>query len=335
MKKSTALIGGGALLLGAIAGGIALFSKKKMPSELTLDAFKKKGGFNKGEAKYKGKKYTGTIKHATENGAEYTLEYKDGRIVKSTISKVNEHRTALNFAERNVIEKTYAYADDGTKTITATNISNPDKTFKVSETVINPDKTASHTAFSAFGPIERHAIKNPDGTFSGTVRQYEIYSQGIITRDAKTGKGFKFESYKKEPGVITKTKTKKNNAVIRTKMKDGKVQSKSIETKFEDGSRNIEVQDSNGRIKKIILISRDGKKEVRELSWEPAFGFKMPECKDGRYRIADGNGDFKYFTKEGEKLIKSGGEWKTQAMIDEAKKAAEEANKKSEDLLRF
>lgn len=82
-------------------------------------------------------------------------------------------------------------------------------------------------------------------------------------------------------------------------------------------------------------ISQDGIKEIKEFLWEPVFGFEMSDYKDTRCKVPNGNGDFKYFTKDGEELIKSGGEWKTQAMIDDIEKTAKETNKKSDQPLRF
>lgn len=83
-NKGKIALGLGALAAVGIAA-VAISRGKKVPSELSIDDFKKIGKFNKGVATVKGKPFNGMINVVNkEKGRKYVLEYTDGVLKSST-----------------------------------------------------------------------------------------------------------------------------------------------------------------------------------------------------------------------------------------------------------
>lgn len=105
------------VLAGAGIAAIAIAKSRKIPSEMSIEKFKKAGGFEKVDnngitqtlAMYKKKPYTGTLLAANKNG-DYQLIYKDGVLDSSLcIKTVKEGGKAFASAS----EKVYSYAENG------------------------------------------------------------------------------------------------------------------------------------------------------------------------------------------------------------------------------
>ena len=129
-KKKAAIIAGIIALAGAIAGIVYKIKKGKATDAIddTQKILKRADiNFEGGIARLKnGEKFSGVIKDSVEKGKnkafkpfEYTLEYKDGVLIKSTKTQGSE-----------IIEKTYETLEDRTRKITST-INGSDKTEKL------------------------------------------------------------------------------------------------------------------------------------------------------------------------------------------------------------
>lgn len=114
-KKKLAITLG--ILAGAGIAAIAIAKKRKFPSEIDIEKFKKAGGFEKVEndgvtrtlAMYKKKPYTGTI-NVTNKAGDYHLEYKDGVLDNSLcVQTFTEGDEILASASR----KVYSYGENG------------------------------------------------------------------------------------------------------------------------------------------------------------------------------------------------------------------------------
>ena len=129
-KKKAAIIAGIVASMGAIAGIVYKIKKGKATDAIddTQKILKHADiNFEGGIARLKnGEKFSGVIKDSVEKGKneafkpfEYTLEYKDGVLIKSTKTQGSE-----------IIEKTYETLEDRTRKITST-INGSDKTEKL------------------------------------------------------------------------------------------------------------------------------------------------------------------------------------------------------------
>ena len=107
-----------ALALGALAAAgvaaVALTRGKKVPSEMSIDDFKKIGKFEKGAATVNGKPYTGVINVTNKKGT-YALEYADGALKSSTLGKSVEGTGSLDI-KLPLSKKVYS-TNDGVRTV--------------------------------------------------------------------------------------------------------------------------------------------------------------------------------------------------------------------------
>lgn len=109
----------GIVLGGLAAAGIAavlIGKSKKVPSELSIEEFKKIGKFNKGFATAKNKPFSGIINVANANG-KYALEYDKG-VLKESVQFKNMAFPEFGQKEEQltaVSKKVYSNGEDGNK----------------------------------------------------------------------------------------------------------------------------------------------------------------------------------------------------------------------------
>lgn len=284
-KKKLALALAGLATVGVATIGTALAIKKgKMPSELTMDNFKKIGNFEKGKAFVKGKPYTGIIDVVNKNG-KFQMEYVDGVLKSSTkLEKMSESFTEL-FKKMGLTGEEYKYVpkarkiyskQDGVKTIEKQVSALKDKSSMewktFSKTTIQDDNVTK-----TFGEFQKVAQKQNDGTWKVTKQEKRLIGNrgyAIDTIDIKTGEvvdskvaGIYNKPQKGNGGLLRKTVNEidsEGNKTANT-FKNGKLYSTTSTTIQPDGAKRIVVKyakwsDKNGQT--IIDIAPDGTRTV-------------------------------------------------------------------------
>lgn len=266
LDKKKLLIGG-LVGLGCIAAaGIAIAKCKKVPSELSIDEFKKIGQFDHGTAKAKGKLFSGTIVVPKDNG-KISITYKDGNLVESIKYKKFGMPEPLNEGFSSVWKKVYSSKDD-TKTVEkyTYNILSPkdDKFNLLSKTEFAKDKIT--TVKNILGTqTTSKVVKQADGTILSTKEIIEYPAENLPlsayrrkTINTKTGEVLdtkleRFPKAKQEKGGLLR----KTQDGVTTK--NGKIFATRTEKIDEKGNKIITV-DYGNRCKKIITITPQGEK---------------------------------------------------------------------------
>lgn len=292
-NKGKIAIGLGALAAIGIAT-VAIATRKKIPSELSLDEFRKIGKFDKGAATVKGKPFSGVINVANKKG-KYVLEYADGTLKSSTFSE----RVGLidNIEAYLPLSKKVYSNKDGVKTIekfsyghvsryneNGQNIGGLEWLPSGHKTIITDNKIVTeHKSLS--GEILQNVVeKQQDGTWKKTIQEIDFYPDEtfknknysrryILTKDEAGNVIAKKPVYTRKPvessgePVLRQTKKytdKDGNNVVET-LKNGKPYAKQTTRVADDGSKQIVVEylDKGSRgYKKIIDITKDGRKTV-------------------------------------------------------------------------
>lgn len=295
-KKKLALTLAGLATVGVATIGVALAIKKgKIPSELTMDNFKKIGNFEKGKAFVKGKPYTGIIDVVNKNG-KFQMEYVDG-VLKSSTKSVENSESILEHLERNGLSKDiieeFKYSEkmkklyseaDGIKTVEKQIVRPRDGEWVAKTKTIIKDGNITRNE----GELQRVAQKQEDGSWKVTkqvTRDINYKGYAIDTIDIKTGEivdskiGGTYKKPKKgKGGLLRKTISEINeagNSVSKT-YKNGKLYSTTETVVNSDGSKRIIIEYekgiSNKEGKEIIDIAVDG---TRTVVQEAEHIFKM------------------------------------------------------------
>lgn len=291
-NKGKIAIGLGALAAIGIAT-VAIATRKKIPSELSLDEFRKIGKFDKGAATVKGKPFSGVINVANEEG-KYALEYADGALKSSTLSKEVDELD-LGFAP--VLKKVYDKKDG----VTAVEVNfNPASITLDKEGIINPEWHSLYEAKISDNKIVREwegingkikqdiVEKQQDGTWKKTFQSVSSpdenfknknYSKHHILTENEAG-----NVISKKPVYTRKLASTSNetilkqtrkyidlvsgNEVVET-LKNGKPYARQITRVADDGSKRIVVEyldkGSEGYYIKIIDIAKDGTREESKI----------------------------------------------------------------------
>ena len=281
-----------ALGLSALAAvgvaAVAISRGKKLPSELSLDDFKKIGKFNKGAATVKGKPFNGVINVTNQKG-NYALEYADGVLKSSTFSK----RVSGSLdGEVPKFKKVYS-EKDGTKVI-----QHFDRTY-----VSKADKNGQKVASLEWVPTEKitisdsKVVKERMGTTGDILRDVgswkktfhcidlglddnyinKNYSRHFVyTYDEAGNVVDKKRVYRRKPSInsneqfVKQSKNyidKNGNKVVET-IKNGELYARQTTKIADDGSKQIVVEyfDKGSKgYKKIINIAKDGTKQISEI----------------------------------------------------------------------
>ena len=287
-----------ALGLSALAAvgvaAVAISRGKKLPSELSLDDFKKIGKFNKGAATVKGKPFNGVINVTNQKG-NYALEYADGVLKSSTFS---ERVSGILDGEVSKFKKVYS-EKDGTKVILhfdRTYVSKADKNGQkvaslewvpTGEKTIISDSKVVKERMGLTGDILRDvAEKQQDGSWKKTFQGFgldgnrvvnENYAKRFIYTYDETGNviGKKPTYFRRSPKgsneqFVKQSKNyidKNGNKVVET-IKNGELYARQTTKIADDGSKQIVVEyfDKGSRdYKKIINIAKDGTKQISEI----------------------------------------------------------------------
>ena len=168
-NKGKIALGLSALAAAGVAA-VAISRGKKVPSELSIDDFKKIGKFDKGTATVKGKPFSGVI-NVTNKYDKYALEYADGTLKSSTHSKLADIPTVIS-------KKTYS-VEDGAHVV-------EEEVFKrtlqkepgIKRRIIDGDSIIKE-AQDADGSITRDIlVKQKDGKFEPKYRELEFKVDG-------------------------------------------------------------------------------------------------------------------------------------------------------------
>lgn len=287
-----------ALGLSALAAvgvaAVAISRGKKLPSELSLDDFKKIGKFNKGAATVKGKPFNGVINVTNQKG-NYALEYADGVLKSSTFSG---RVSGILDGEVPKFKKVYS-EKDGTKVIQHFNrgyVLKADKNGQkvpslgwvpTGEKTIISDSKVVKERMGITGDILRDvAEKQQDGSWKKTFQGFgldgnrvvnENYAKRFIYTYDETGKviGKKPTYFRRSPKgsneqFVKQSKNyidKNGNKVVET-LKNGELYTRQTTKIADDGSKQIVVEyfDKGSRdYKKIINIAKDGTKQISEI----------------------------------------------------------------------
>lgn len=287
-----------ALGLSALAAvgvaAVAISRGKKLPSELSLDDFKKIGKFNKGAATVKGKPFNGVINVTNQKG-NYALEYADGVLKSSTFSK----RVSGSLdGEVPKFKKVYS-EKDGTKVIQhfdRTYVSKADKNgqkvasleWVPTEKITISDSKVVKERMGITGDILRDvAEKQQDGSWKKTFQGIDLglddnyinknYSRHFVyTYDEAGNVVDKKRVYRRKPSInsneqfVKQSKNyidKNGNKVVET-IKNGELYARQTTKIADDGSKQIVVEyfDKGSKgYKKIINIAKDGTKQISEI----------------------------------------------------------------------
>lgn len=141
---------------------------KEIPSELSIDDFKKIGKFDKGMATVNGKPFSGVI-NVTNKKDKYALEYADGTLKSSTHSKLTD-----------ISKKTYSVEDSAhvveEEVFKRTLLKEPG----IKRRIIDGDSIIKE-AQDADGNITRDIlVKQKDGKFEPKYRELEFKVDGKI-----------------------------------------------------------------------------------------------------------------------------------------------------------
>lgn len=242
------------------AAGIAIAKHKKVPTELSLENFKKIGKFDKGTAKVKGKPFSGTI--TTAKGKEkFVLEYNNGILNKSTKYEENGLKA--------VWSKIYSN-DNGTKTIEkyGHSYTSKEREYLQSRTIITKDKIIQENNNAFFGPLISKAEKQADGSWLSTKETGELSNVSLNawrkktintkTQEVLDDKLMLFKHKKHKGGTI---RTTDKNGITTL---NGKQLAKRTQEIDKSGNKIITVDYGDENYKKIITITPDGKKTITE-----------------------------------------------------------------------
>lgn len=292
-NKGKIALGLSALAAVGIAA-VAISRGKKLPSELSLDDFKKIGKFNKGAATVKGKPFNGVINVTNQKG-NYALEYADGVLKSSTFSG---RVSGILDGEVPKFKKVYS-EKDGTKVIQHFNrgyVLKADKNGQkvpslgwvpTGEKTIISDSKVVKERMGLTGDILRDvAEKQQDGSWKKTFQGFgldgnrvvnENYAKRFIYTYDETGKviGKKPTYFRRSPKgsneqFVKQSKNyidKNGNKVVET-IKNGELYARQTTKIADDGSKQIVVEyfDKGSRdYKKIINIAKDGTKQISEI----------------------------------------------------------------------
>ncbi len=288
-----------ALGLSALAAvgvaAVAISRGKKLPSELSLDDFKKIGKFNKGAATVKGKPFNGVINVTNQKG-NYALEYADGVLKSSTFS---ERVSGILDGEVPKFKKVYS-EKDGTKVIQhfdRTYVSKADKNGqKVAslewvptgeKTIISDSKVVKERMGITDDILRDVAEKQQDGSWKKTFQGIDLglddnyinknYSRHFVyTYDEAGNVVDKKRVYRRKPSInsneqfVKQSKNyidKNGNKVVET-IKNGELYARQTTKIADDGSKQIVVEyfDKGSKgYKKNINIAKDGTKQISEI----------------------------------------------------------------------
>lgn len=155
---------------------------KEIPSELSIDDFKKIGKFDKGMATVNGKPFSGVI-NVTNKKDKYALEYADGTLKSSTHSKLTDIPAVIS-------KKTYSVEDSAhvveEEVFKRTLLKEPG----IKRRIIDGDSIIKE-AQDADGNITRDIlVKQKDGKFEPKYRELEFKVDGkthLSRIDCKSG----------------------------------------------------------------------------------------------------------------------------------------------------
>lgn len=280
-----------ALALGALAAAgvaaVAISRGKKIPSELSIDDFKKIGRFDKGMASVKGKPFSGVINVTNKNG-QYALEYADGALKSSTLSeslsglpimkKVYSSKDGARTIENFNFAHVLRLGEDGQKVGNLEWMPTGDKTIITSNKIVKEHKSPLDAT------LQDVIEKQQDGTWKKTFQEVDalmdvtfknknFFRHYILTRDEVGNVIAKKPVYTRKPTInpgktvlkqVNKYTDKDGNKVVET-LKNGKPFAKQTTNIADDGSKQIVVEyldkGSEG-YKKIIDITKEGKRAV-------------------------------------------------------------------------
>ncbi len=279
-NKGKIAIGLGALAAIGIAT-VAIATRKKIPSELSLDEFRKIGKFDKGAATVKGKPFSGVI-NVTNKKGKYALEYADGTLKSSTFSK--SAGSIDNVEAYSLLSKKVYSNEDGVKTIEKFS-----KTKTMGKTIITDNKIVREYKddYGVGVTLQNVVEKQQDGTWKKTIQEIDFYPDEtfknknysrryILTKDEAGNviakKPVYYRGYVESSGKPVLRQTKKytdkdGNNVVET-LKNGKPYAKQTTKVADDGSRQIVVEylDQGSKdYKKIINVAKDGTRNESKI----------------------------------------------------------------------
>ena len=287
-NKGKIALGLSALAAVGIAA-VAITRGKKVPSELSIDDFKKIGKFDKGVATVKGQPFSGVIDVINEEN-KYALEYADGVLKSSTSSRVSDGKL---FTKKVYSEK------DGVKTIENFFYSSApkynEKGLKVGELGWLPDRRKTTITDGRIineykrgqATLQNVVERQQDGTWKKTFQEMDLvpdyslknknYSRYYISTMDEAGNVIaKKPVYTRKPAFssgetfikrVEKYTDKDGNQVVET-LKNGKPFARQTTKMADDGSKQIVVEylDKGSKgYKKIIDIAKDGTRKESEI----------------------------------------------------------------------
>lgn len=264
-NKGKIAIGLGALAAIGIAT-VAIATRKKIPSELSLDEFRKIGKFDKGAATVKGKPFSGVI-NVTNKKGKHVLEYADGTLKSST-----------KYVDSDAISKKVYTEKDGAKIIEKFS-----KTKTMGKTIITDNKIVREYKddYGAGVTLQDVVEKQQDGTWKKTIQEFDFYSPDETFKNKNYSRYYintKDEAgnvVAKKPVYLRESKSSGEPVLRQTKtIVDASGKEKYLTTKngvpfaerqitvHDDGSKTIKVKYSSGT-SKTINISADGTRTVK------------------------------------------------------------------------
>ncbi len=285
-NKGKIALGLSALAAVGIAA-VAISRGKKVPSELSIDDFKKIGKFDKGTATVKGKPFSGII-NVTNKRGNYALEYTDGALRSSTFSldgEVPKSKKVYSEKDGTKVVQYFGYIYDlkadknGQKVV---NLGwNP-----TGKKIITSDSKVvkEHTDLS--GEILQDIVeKQQDGSWKKTFQemipdpdfQHANYRRSYIATKDVVGNIIAKKSVYTPKSHISSQETvlkqankyvdKDGSSVVET-LKNGKLYARQTTKIADDGSRQIAVEyfdDGSKDYKKVIDIAKDGERKESEI----------------------------------------------------------------------
>ncbi len=287
-NKGKIALGLGALAAVGIAA-VAITRGKKVPSELSIDDFKKIGKFDKGSATVNGKPFSGIIGVTNKRG-HYALEYADGALKSSTKYVDGGEFNGYKFGFRPYSKKVYT-EKDGVRTVENFYFDNSQKAAEIwlpgSKTIITDNKIIKeHTEYT--GEILQDIVeKQQDGSWKKTFQEMDLvpdysfknknYNRYYISTMDEAGNVIaKKPVYTRVPAFSSgetflkqakKYTDEDGNKVVET-LKNGKPFARQTTKMADDGSRQIvaEYLDKGSKgYKKIIDITKDGTRKESEI----------------------------------------------------------------------
>lgn len=287
-NKGKIALGLGALAAVGIAA-VAISRGKKVPSELSIDDFKKIGKFDKGSATVNGKPFSGIIGVTNKRG-HYALEYADGALKSSTKYVDGGEFNGYKLGFRPYSKKVYT-EKDGVRTVENFYFDNSQKAAEIwlpgSKTIITDNKIIKeHTEYT--GEILQDIVeKQQDGTWKKTFQEMDLvpdysfknknYNRYYISTMDEAGNVIaKKPVYTRKPAFSSgetflkqakKYTDEDGNKVVET-LKNGKPFARQTTKMADDGSKQIVVEylDKGSKgYKKIIDIAKDGTRKESEI----------------------------------------------------------------------